>query len=664
MIRYLLTGVSISALLCAAAPEQALGQEDETILETIVVTSTKRDQDILDVPGTVDTASEKELRKKGVSSLGQLDKVFADTSIKQRSSRAYTNVTIRGQSSVDFYNPSVQVYVDGLPQDAATYGQPLPGGLESVELLYGPQGTLYGRGAIGGVINVITRKPDNEFRVDGYTALHTLGADASLLVNTPVIANTLYADAAVTFRKEDDEYEVMGTNDEIGGTEDWNGRFRLRYAPEGSPLDIMVTAARSEVDSTEEQFVMESMFKDRIALPVPSKYDLDTTSLGINASYDLGFAKITALTGYQDRTLDRTIFGSYTPETQETFSQELRIASNPDEGNAVDYVIGVYGQYLDFERRMPAANQVSRQKIESLAAFADLTWHVTDRIDLSPGARFDYEKAKAIAEGGISLDDDDDFTAVSPKLAASFALAEEWRIYALYSTGFKAGGFTRNVTPANIAFTYDPQNTNNGEAGIKYQSADGSLSASLAAYYNVTDDYQMFVGIQPVQYLQNVGEVTAKGIDLKVKARPTERLGIMGGLGLNKTTFTDYKNPVTPGLDLTGNRVPYAPEVTANFSVDYAFDLPDERGQLIPRAGVSYASEIYFDETNGIGQEGFALVDLGMAWQVNDHVAADVFVNNLFDKTYAVYGFTAPGYGNLYQLGHGRAIGASLNITF
>jgi pesticin/yersiniabactin receptor len=660
-----MSGVSLAAIAAALSCGQALAQDAEvTVLEAITVTATKRVQEAFEVAATVEQAGGEELRERGVVSLGQLDKVFADTSIKPRSSRAYTNVTIRGQSSVDFYNPSVQVYVDGLPQDPTTLAQLLPAGIENVELLYGPQGTLYGRGAIGGVVNVVTRKPDNIFRVDASGSLSTLGGDASLLVNVPIVDGVLYGDAAITYRREADDYTVMGTDDKIGGTDDINGRLRLRYAPDDSPLDITVTAQRGRVTSSEEQFVMEADVAERIALPVPSEYTLDSTNIGITASYDLGNATITSISGYQETDLDRTIFGTYTPERQKTFSQELRLASNPDQGNAIDYVVGVYGQALDFERDIPAYSLLSQQDIYSYALFGEVTWHATDRLDITPGLRFDYEYAKAHAEGTVMLDDDASFTALSPKIGASYALTDEWRLYGLFSTGFKAGGFTRNVTVENIAFTYDPQHTYNFEGGVKYRSLDGRLEASLAGYYNITKDYQMFVGVQPVQYLQNVGEVTAAGLNLSVRAEVLDAVGITGGLGINRTTFTDYHNPVTPTVNRTGNVVPYAPEVTGNIALDYTFDLGDRWGQLIPRVGLTYTSAVYFDETNTIGQKAYALVDLGISWKVNDNAVADIFVNNVFDETYATYGFTDTTYGNLYQLGSGRTFGGRVSFTF
>lgn len=665
MMRHSLSGVSLLALAVSLSPTSVLAEDTATAstLEPIIITATKRSEDYFLLPSTADIANADALLSRGIDTVADLDRIFPDVNIRSRSSRAYANFTIRGQASLDFYNPSTQVYVDGLPQDSFNLTRALPGGVENVELLYGPQGSLYGRGAIGGVINIVTRKPDNEARFGFDANLTNEGAGGTFHASTPLIEDVLYGDVNLSLLDTKDMYTTT-TGADVGGTRDVNGQVRLRYAPTDSPWDVTISGGRGQVSSTEEYFVLESMLEDRIAFDAPSEYDLDTWNFGINAAYDLGFATVTALTGYQKSDLDRTVFGTYTPEKQWTLSQELRIASNPDQGSPVDYVAGLYYQHLDFTRAVPVASQTSRQKIDSYALFGDVTWHATDRLDVSPGLRLDYERASAEAVGGVNFSDDNAFTALSPKLGVSYGLTDEWRVYGLLSTGFKAGGFTRNVTSANNAFTYDPQHTYNGEVGLKYRDEAGLMEVQLSAYYNVTKDYQMFVDVQPWQYLQNVGEVTAKGIDLKVRAKPTEELGITAGLAYNHTRFTDYDNPVAPGTDFTGNTVPYAPEFTANLLFDYRFELQSGRGALVPYAGLTYVSEHYFDETNTIGQKGYALVDLGVKWELDDKVTAEAFVTNVFDKTYTTYGFQYPGLGNLYQLGQGRTIGGRINMTF
>lgn len=119
MSRTLLASASVLALSSLAWPGIAGAQQKEetTVLEPITVTATKRVQEAFEVPATVAIVEAQELQDRGIASAGELDRAFVDTNIRSRSNRAYTNVTVRGQSSVDYYEPSVQLYVDGLPQD-------------------------------------------------------------------------------------------------------------------------------------------------------------------------------------------------------------------------------------------------------------------------------------------------------------------------------------------------------------------------------------------------------------------------------------------------------------------------------------------------------------------------------------------------------------------
>lgn len=636
--------------------------------ETTTSTASKRPQDRLDVPAGVAVASEEDLASRDFTSIRDIDRIFPDVNIRSRSTRAYTNMTVRGQSAVDFYNPTVGIYVDGLPQDQTGFSQLLPLGLEQAELLYGPQGTLFGRNAIGGVLNITTRKPDNAAHFESLATVSTLERGAAVLASAPIIRNVLYGDVALAYHAEDGEYVDSLTFNDLGDTDDRSGRVRLRYAPTGGPVDIMLMAGRNEVKSDEERFVPEAFVKQRLAVPdafAPSHYTLETDSFGVTASYDLGFAKVASLTGYQDRVLDRTIFGDYTPEDQQTFNQEVTLASNSGHGNLIDYVFGLYFQTLDFERRTPFHFQTTSQTIDSYAAYGEVTWHVTDRFDVTPGLRYDYEVADGGGTGVNTFDVEKTSDAWSPKIALSYKLAEPWRVYALYSTGFKPGGIVRSVTPGLSTVTYDPQRTDNFEIGTKYRSRDGSIELWAAAYYNVSEDYQLSVGPVTGKYIRNAGEVESKGINLTARFEPVDNLRVTAGLGLNEAIFTKYRNPDVPAQNYTGNTLPYAPEVTANASVEYALPLGYGLGYAVPHFGVTYLSEIFFDESNTIAQDGYTLLDAGITWKPSDHVSADIFIDNITDETFATYGFNAgPPFGNVYQLGQGRTAGASLRIKY
>lgn len=649
-----------ASLLLSVAVTPLSAQEAPIVLDTIYLKGAKRVQERLSFPGTVSQTDAKELAGAGVAALGDIDRQFPGIAVDNRSSRVFANYTMRGQASLDFYNPSVQLYVDGLPQDPATLSQMFPVGLETVELLHGPQSTLYGRGAVGGVINVSTIKPGESAPFSAQVA----GGDGGFnvgLKGEARLADGFWADLAIGRNRQNNDLTDAASGKPLGGSTETRGQLRLRYAPDESPWDVMFTAARNDLESTEEQYVQGSALDARKAVPFPSAYKMDTTSLGLNIGYDLGWAEFNSVTGWQDRDLDRVIFGAHTPEWQKTLSQEFRLSSVGS--GPIDYVAGLYFGHSDFRRE--AYGSSTDQKTKSVAAFADLTWHASDRLEISPGLRFDYEKTEATASGQVSLSADDDWKAVSPKLGVSYEISPQVQGYALLSSGFKAGGFTRTLTTGNIAYTYDPSKTWNAEAGVKYESADGATQAQLAAFYSVTDDYQMFVGVPPAQYLQNVGEVTAKGIEGSLRYR-AGAWGLSGGVTLTDSSFTGYRDPTNPAVSFKGNDVPYAPRVRARLAVDYTIDLGAGRGQLIPRLGITHQSQIWFDKANKIGQGSYTLVDAGLAWEMDNGAVLDLYATNATDKTYANYGFDASGFGlgNVYQLGRGREIGLRLSREF
>lgn len=634
----------------------------------VTSTASKRPQDRLDVPAGIAVATTEELSNRNLRSVGDLDRLFPDMNVRTQSLSAYTNITVRGQFSGDFDNPSVGLYVDGLPQNRASFGQLLPFGLEQAELLYGPQGTLFGRNSVGGVLNIVTRKPGNDPHFESLSTLSTGERSAGMLASGALIKNALFADVVLADRQKFGKYVDLMSKDNLGDSDDRSARVRLRFAPKGSPLDVMVMAAHDTVKSDEERFVQPKFFRDRLALPdafVPSRYTMSTDSYGLTASYDLGFAKVASNSGYTDHTLNRTVFGFKAPESRQEFTQEVTLISNPRRGNAIDYTMGVFVQSQDFQRALPANAAQVNQNLNAYAGFGEITWHITDRLDLTPGIRFDYEQASGAFTGAVRQNLEKTSDAWSPKIALSYKLAEPWRVYALYSTGFKPGGIVHSVPAGLSTFTYEPQHTDNYEIGTKYRSSDRRVELWAAAYYNVSRDYQLYGGPVAGIYLRNAGEARTMGSNFTAHLRPTDNLRVTAGLSLSEAVFTRYSNPAVPTENFTGNALPYAPKVTANANVEYAIALGNGLGSLVPHFGVTYLSRVYFDAANVLGQDGYTLLDTGLTWKASESVTARVFVDNLTDQIFTTYGFN-PGapFGDVYQLGQGRTVGASLKVTY
>ncbi|AZS19887.1 MULTISPECIES: TonB-dependent receptor [unclassified Caulobacter] len=631
--------------------------------EALIVTASKRAQALDSLDGQAVVMRGDDIGLSRASSVDQLGGVVGDLTVRQRASRTYLSLTLRGQSSVDFYNPTVQIYLDGVPQDQATFGQALPLNLQQVEVLYGPQSTLYGRGAMGGVINLVSSPPDGQtFIAQGEVASRFRAGSA--LANLALGAST-FLELSAGYRDEDGEYRSPVDGSRLGDSRAVNGRVRLRVAPEGGPVSALLTLSRMDVRSQEEQYVLASDLPTRTVYPADSHHRLthDLASLRLDA--DLGRAKLTSVTAYQDRDYQRTVLSTYSPETQKTFTQELRLSDDAAASGALSYVAGLAFEHTDFTFARPQYGQSAAQTLKTYAAFGEATYKLSDRLDVTGGLRLDQHSVEATAgQGALILKSDKDFHSVSPKLAIGYQLREDTRLYAQASSGYKAGGFSRFVTPATVGFSYKPEKLWNLEAGLRARRLEDRLRFTAAAYFTRSDDYQYYVGFAPSQYLSNVGEVESKGAEARLDWDVDAAWRIETRVAYNKAKFTDYHNPTSPTANLTGNVLPYAPSWTGRAAVTRRVALPGALGRLEAQVGVSYSGRYWFEETNTLGQGAFALYDARLSWRPTDRWSLDLYGENLGDKLYAPYGVAfAPGV-NVYQAGPSRQVGLRVRASY
>lgn len=658
--RFMQTQIQCLLLGLVATPVAA----SEAQLQEIIVTAPKRTVAVTDYDGPIGVVSDDMLAQQQVAAIDELGRTVAGLVFRPRGNRAYDNITLRGQSSVDFYEPKVQVYIDGFVQDQATFGTLLPGATKQVEVLYGPQGSLYGRGAVGGVLDVITQSPAEAPMVQLSASRGNLVEEYALAASTDAYQGWS-ADIAGMLRDTEGQYQGALTGVRLGDRSDKNYRGRIAYDADDSPWSMTLQVSSADVDSTEEQYVPEAQVKQRAAFPVASDYQLASDHYGFTLAYDFGDLVLTSLTSYQDRDLERIVFDTDSPEYQTSTTQELRLTSAPSAQRQLSYTVGVYYEDIAFDFRRPDYGMASHQDSESLALFGETSWRMTEALSVTLGLRAEQRDVQASGTfGAHTVSGDDNFSAVSPKLALGYQLDEATRFYALYSTGYKPGGFTRLATPTIASFSYDPETVDNVEVGIKQSLWQNRAQLTLAAYSTRNDDYQLYVGTQPDQYLQNVGNAESKGIDIGFRWAVNDQFNLDLGYAWNQTAFTDYDNPLTPGLDLSGNQLPHTPEHSANLSLTYRIDLPGSWGSITPGFHTNYVDDMYFDETNSIGEDAVTLYNLALDWQLDEHYSIEFYGTNLSDKTYTVYGFAYPGIGDLYQVGQGRETGLRLSAEF
>jgi pesticin/yersiniabactin receptor len=662
----------------------ALAQDNApAVLEPLTVTANKRVQSLDEVDGAVTVRTAEDLEQAGVTRVDDLERVFPGLMIRDRGNRAYSNITVRGVTSPDFYNPAVQVYVDGVPQDQTYFTQQLLN-VDRIELLRGPQGTLYGRNAYGGVINIVTRKPSD--KVEGLVGGEISSGErrTDLLGMAPLVPGKLFGEVGLRWSQE------LGRIDNLtSGESDFDdaisrqGRLRLRYAPTGGPLDISVSAQRETLRGHDEVYVGDSNLGYQFAngsFGSQMTYERNVNSYSLSVDYDFGSAKLSSITALQDRSMPRIMItppslvsgSSLAPqyhyhEEQDSLSQELRLSFG--EGQRLSGVVGVYAQATDFRRMQPAivpyGLSASRNDVntKSYAGFGEATYKLTEKLDLTAGLRYALEQAEVDYAGSFRFQADDSFEDISPKIALGYQLAPKSRVYASVSRGFKPGGFNHAVSNQNDRIPYTSETSINYEIGWRAGLFGGLADLSTAAYYILAQEKQFYVGNPGSQVLRNIGDAESRGVELDVSVYPTKNLTVTGGLAVGESTFTDARDPIN-GTVYDGKTVPYAPEQIYNLSARYIIPQKALPGELSLRGAARYYSETFFNEANSLSQGGYSLFDASVDLDLDNGLMLGLFADNIADKLYRTSSYNFSGSTRRSTLGEGRVIGLNGRLRF
>lgn len=657
--RVVLSAIFSTTLMQA---QDVLAQDTVISLDSVVVSANKREQGLSKIDGSVSVKTGEDLQRANVTKVSELGKVFSGLVIRTRGSRVYANFTVRGQYSPDFYNAAVQIYVDGVPQDTSVFDQELIN-VDRVEFLRGPQGTLYGRNAFGGVINIITRRPrTDELAVAGELSDHGRRAD---IVGTAALSpDSWFLDFAG--RAEYDEGHIKDAttnNSDIADTRSAFGSAMLRFDPQDGPFDATLAASYDRVQTHEELYLLDQFVSQRKYFTAfqPVNYldrEFWTTSLNWNYQWD-GFT-LSSTSAYQDVSYDRSIFGGMFPETKQVASEELKLAY--DGAGRLSGVAGLYLQDDEFTREVVgfSFNKVEGQ---SIAVFGDATFQVTPRLDVMGGIRYGEDEASISfnAPGFFAFRNSESFDDVQTKAAVGFQITENARVYALVSEGYKPGGFNRAVaSPADIA-PYLPETSVNYEVGVRKTMLNQALYLAAAAYYIPSEDKQIFVGPVGAQVIRNVGEATSKGVELEANLQASSNLTITGATSIDRSEFDSYVDRIT-SANHSGNRVPYAPEVTANLSARYILPQTRVPADISLYGALQYTSKVFFDEANTLSQSPVTTFDASVDLAFHNGVTVSVFGTNLTDETYRTSSFNFGGI--ISTIGDGRVVGGKVKATF
>lgn len=580
--------------------------------------------------------------------------------------------SLRGVSSAqDFYNVAVTLYIDGIPQPSVGLIQPL-GDVKSVELLKGPQGTLYGKAAEGGVVNIVTEQPGSDYIgsfAAGYGSRNNYRG--KLNVSGPLVDGLLYGSLFGLREMENGRLTNINTGHKhLGGQANNYGAARLRLAPDNQPWEILTSYSAECTDTSQGISAPLTNLGSSQALlglyaPDPSVHRCIQNQV-FRGNYSTEHWKLTAISSWEQIRMDRIMpppgapFHVLYPERWLQDVQEIRL-STLGENNLLDGIVGLYRQNIrqykgvtrlnNIDNSVRVAKTNSNTQMQSLAAYTDFTWHITKQADAGGGVRLSRDSASTIfntkdkrtGKGHVSKNH------VLGQLSAGYQITPQDRFYLRIAQGYKPTGFDFSPnTGIASPDPYKPETSMTYEIGNKYQSDLINIQGAL--FYTTTRDLQMYVTEDFGQVLKNIGDARAIGAELAADITPVAGLNIGVSANVINSHFTDDNKNTT----YANKRVPYVPEYSGNIHI--SGNINSVIGTFTPYAALNISGSYSFDDRD-IKQTAFTTTDLQLGWQAAERILISAYITNLFDKRVASYAFSRSAFVNM-----GRTAGVDVKI--
>lgn len=624
--------------------ERAAASDDGLGLEEVIVSARRREETLEQTPVAITAISTRQLEGKAAINMTDLQGAAPNVLITSQNSGAATaNLSIRGLTFADVeksFDPTVGVVVDGVFMGTST-GQVFDYfDIEKIEILRGPQGTLFGRNTIGGVINITRTRPKDElgakFEVS-YGRYDTRAVRA--VFNAPVIDDTLAA-KLFYFKNETEGFYTHGiTGKRVGESDSQNFGTALLWSPGDSGFEALLTLEKQEqefdpvnsnIARTGEVFCLFEPANQCNRNTTDDLYTVfgdhkvaryDSPAATLEMTFDVGPVGFTSVTGYREAEEDHSqdfdassasLYHTRRLQDYDQFSQELRAAG--EFTDTLDYVVGLYyfdseytlTQYTEIFGAPLPVPQVAKGTSESTAAFADFNWAFADRWRVNFGGRYTEDKKEFENSFGVLLGSPSkSFSKFTPKVGVDFRPNDAMMVYASWSEGYRSGGFSnRAQTQISTNTPFGPETVNSAEVGAKLRLADNRIGLNVALFNSDYEDLQQNTTIPggPTgneTIVTNVGSATIRGIEVDATARVTQSLTLTAALGLQDSEFEDFitqapVNGVLRTFDYSNNNMIYSPDVTGSLGAE--LDIPvsfgDVRASLTWRHIGSYDQQI------------------------------------------------------------------------
>lgn len=659
-------------------------------LEEVVVRSFKQDKSFGSTPIAASVIGSLGIEKQNLTGIKDLSSLVPNLFMPDYGSKLTSPVYIRGVGS-KINAMAVGLYIDGIPYfDKASFDFDF-NDIDRVEVLRGPQGTLYGRNTIGGLINVYTKSP---FKYEGTTISLSAGNYANINASASHYGNVDQSfgySVAANYRHTDGYFTNINPKASRKVDRANSASERIRLSWRATPrLDLHLVSSfdysmqggypYAPYDSTGHWGPIN--YNDF------SSYERSVLTNGFTVDYRGDRFRLNSQTSYQYLSDDQRIDQDFTPadvyfvvqdQTQHTLSEELNIKSLGD--HSYKWLFGTFLYYqhvdnildMDYKQKGFLTPKLYHTPTLGAALYHQSTFDdlLTDGLSLTLGLRYDIEHIRTTFDFNTVRNQESTqtkydkksrtFNQLLPRASLQYNFTPDRMLYATVAKGYKTGGYNTSFDEDAQA-TFDPEYTWNYEAGAKLSFLGNRLTAEASLFY-IDWRHQQVYQVQPVgAILRNAGKSESKGVETSVRAVPFDGLNLMVNYGYTHATFKEYT--YKEGIVYDGNYLPLVPRHTFSAAADYTWQPVGQAfvRKVVFSAQYSGAGSIYWKEDNIASQPYYGILNGKVSVITNKLITFGLWIKNATNASYDAFSFETGG-RRLAQRGKPLTFGVNLVLN-
>lgn len=689
--------------------------EDAKSLEQVVVTgftgavgqARRRAESVQRIPESVATLTSEQIEATGVNNIQSFATLIPNVSFQASQNVGVNFITVRGISQIRNGEAPVAFVLDGVTiPDANLINQELYD-LAMVEVVKGPQGTLYGKNAIGGAINILTMSPTNYRRnrlTVGYGNGNSLKAQLSS--SGALSKDKVYYRISGSYKKSDGVIENITLKKPVDYLNDLSLRGQLkfdlsaRFSATLAAQYVNTQGGATYYSHSPTGLQMKANdFNNVIDADQRGESYLKNTFTSLKLEYNFGKSMFRSVTSYNKANRNHVgdldfLAADILRQTQDsdskTFNQEFRLSSTNDD-QKLTWDLGAFYQrsdkYLytkataDFgffaTPPAPTGNQATlavlsdfTNQFNTLALFGFLDYKLTDKFTVSAGLRFDNDNI-AQQNDLFNINPKKTQSELQPKVSLAYQATENVLLYGNYGRGYRSGGYNSRSTDF-FGAEYKGETSNNFEGGLKTASKNNRFIFNAAAFYvDFTNQQQYAVALSDKGLVlgnYNFPKTTVSGAEADLKYRLSKYLDVLAGFGYNKSIIQDGGNDGKINRTaFVGNTTPFVPKTTSNIAVQSSFPISskvDFHGFL----NLSNKGRIYWHEDNKDVADPYSLLDGRIGMSIGKKYDLSLWSNNILNTNYYQEYFagevSGSAAGDIGWRGKPRTFGIDLSLKF